>query len=149
MYAEAYAAMSAACPTLKFMFASYFGRYDSNLEFVLPLPIHGIHLDLCRAPEEFDTMLAKIGSKMILEVGVVNGRNIWKNNLAASVEMVKKAVAALGADRVIVSPSCSLLHSPHTLATEKKMDADIKSWMSFAVEKLTEVVTIAKVLSTD
>lgn len=148
MYQTAYKALSEAAPGLKFLFASYFGRYDSNLEFVLPLPIDAVHVDLCRAPEELETVLSKIaGSKLIVSVGVVNGRNIWKNNLAESVKLVKKAVDALGAERVIVAPSCSLLHSPHTLATEQKMDANIKSWMSFAVEKLAEVVTISRAVT--
>jgi 5-methyltetrahydropteroyltriglutamate--homocysteine methyltransferase len=147
MYATAYAALAAAAPSLKFLFASYFGRYDTNLDFVLPLPIHAIHVDVVRAPEEFETVLNKLNDKMILSVGVVNGRNIWKANLGEAITLVKKAVAKLGADRVIVAPSCSLLHSPHTLATEKKMDVNIKSWMSFAVEKLAEVANIAKAIS--
>ena len=84
---------------------------------------------------------------LTVSVGVVNGRNVWKANLAAAIETVKKAVAALGADRVVVAPSCSLLHTPHSLASEKKMDANIKSWMSFSTEKLVEISTIVKAIS--
>ena len=144
LYQKAYATISSSVPGLKVLLASYFGRYDANLDFVIDLPIQALHVDLVRAPEELDVVLARLPKNLLLSVGVVNGRNIWKNNLAASVETVKKAVAALGSDRVIVAPSCSLLHSPHTLATEVKMNPTIKSWMAFAVEKLNEIFVISK-----
>ncbi|KAI8904076.1 cobalamin-independent synthase [Gorgonomyces haynaldii] len=146
LYTQAYTYLAQAAPSLKFLIASYFGRYESNIDFILDLPVYAIHLDLSRAPEELDTVLAKVPAGLTLSLGVVNGRNVWKNNLAASIATVKKAVAVLGQDRVIVAPSCSLLHSPHTLATEAKMDPTIKNWMSFAVEKVHEIVTISKAI---
>ena len=148
LYQKAYKALSAAAPSVKFFFASYFGRYGSNLDFVVDLPIHAIHVDTVRAPGELEVVLKRVaGTKLSVSVGVVNGRNVWKANLAACIETVKKAVAVLGADRVIVAPSCSLLHSPHSLESEKKMDVNIKSWMSFAVQKLAEIVTITKAIN--
>jgi 5-methyltetrahydropteroyltriglutamate--homocysteine methyltransferase len=113
LYEKAYKALAAASPSVKFFFASYFGRYGSNLDFVADLPIHAIHVDTVRAPAELEVVLKRVAaSKLSVSVGVVNGRNVWKANLAACIETVKKAVAVLGADRVIVAPSCSLLHSP-------------------------------------
>lgn len=144
LFAHAYKALSAACPLLKFLFASYFGRYDSNIDFVLDLPVHAVHVDAVRGAAEVDSIVARLPATMKLSLGLVNGRNVWKNHLAESVAVAKKACATLGAARVIIAPSCSLLHSPHTLATEVKMNPVIKNWMSFAVEKLDEIVTIAK-----
>jgi len=148
LYEKAYATLSKAVPSVKFLLASYFGRYGSNFDFVVDLPIHAVHVDTVRAPAELDIILKRVQSKKLaVSVGVVNGRNVWKANLASCIETVKKAVAALGADRVIVAPSCSLLHTPHSLASEKKMDANIKSWMSFAAEKLVELDTITKAVN--
>jgi len=147
-YEKAYAALSKAAPSLKFTIASYFDRYGSNLDFIVDLPIHAIHVDCVRAPAALDVVLKRVQNKSLtVSVGVVNGRNVWKANLAAAIETVKKAVTALGADRVVVAPSCSLLHTPHSLASEKKMDANIKSWMSFATEKLVEISTIVKAIT--
>ena len=148
LYEKAYATLSKAVPSVKFLLASYFGRYGSNFDFVVDLPIHAVHVDTVRAPAELDIILKRVQSKKLaVSVGVVSGRNVWKANLASCIETVKKAVAALGADRVIVAPSCSLLHTPHSLASEKKMDANIKSWMSFAAEKLVELDTITKAVN--
>ncbi|KAJ3273267.1 methionine-synthesizing 5- methyltetrahydropteroyltriglutamate--homocysteine methyltransferase [Terramyces sp. JEL0728] len=147
-FAKAYAALTAAAPQLKFFLASYFGRYSSNLDFVADLPIHAIHIDAVRAPADVDAVVSRVQGKTLkVSVGVVNGRNIWKNNLAQSIATVKKVIAAVGADRVIVAPSCSLLHTPHSLASEKKMDAQIKNWMAFSVEKLHEIATIVKAIT--
>lgn len=147
LFSKAYTALSKTA-SAKFLLASYFGRYGSNFDFVADLPISAVHVDCVRAPMELETIVNKIkGSKMSVSVGVVNGRNVWKANLAQCIETVKMAIAVLGNDRVMVSPSCSLLHTPHTLATEVKMDKNIKSWMSFSVEKLHEVVTIAKAIN--
>ncbi|KAJ3314664.1 methionine-synthesizing 5- methyltetrahydropteroyltriglutamate--homocysteine methyltransferase [Boothiomyces sp. JEL0838] len=147
-FAKAYTTITAAAPQLKFFLASYFGRYSSNLDFVADLPIHAIHIDAVRAPGDVDVVVSRVQGKTLkVSVGVVNGRNIWKNNLAQSIETVKKVIAAVGSDRVIVAPSCSLLHTPHSLASEKKMDAQIKNWMAFSVEKLHEIVTIVKAIT--
>ncbi|KAH6576045.1 hypothetical protein BASA50_005632 [Batrachochytrium salamandrivorans] len=145
VYTKAYTAIRAACPKLNIMVASYFGTIGSNIDFVADLPINTIHVDLVRAPADLDLVLARIaGTTKSISVGVVNGRNIWKNDLAQSVVTVQKAVAAVGAARVLVAPSCSMLHSPHSLESEQKMDPTIKNWMSFAVQKLHEVQVIVK-----
>ncbi|KAJ1339552.1 hypothetical protein BSLG_005799 [Batrachochytrium salamandrivorans] len=101
-YTKTYAAIRAACPKLNIMVASYFGTIGSNLDLIADLPIDTIHVDLVRAPEDLDLVLARIaGSTKSVSVGVVNGRNIWMNDLAKSIATVKKAVAAVGAARVL------------------------------------------------
>ena len=93
--------------------------------------------------------MSQVKPSQVVSLGLVNGRNIWINNLAKSVETVQQAVALLGSDRVFVAPSCSMLHSPHSLEAEVKMDSTLKAWMAFAVQKLDELVTIAKAVSND
>ncbi|KAK5961189.1 5-methyltetrahydropteroyltriglutamate-homocysteine S-methyltransferase PWA37_001719 [Arxiozyma heterogenica] len=126
---------------------SYFGTVVPNLEAIKGLPVGGYHFDFVRAPEQFEQAASIIGDNQTLSVGIVDGRNIWKNNFAKSSEFVNKAIAKLGQDRVVVATSSSLLHTPVDLENEKNLDAELKNYFSFATQKLTEVVTIAKNVS--
>ncbi|KIJ56602.1 hypothetical protein M422DRAFT_22757 [Sphaerobolus stellatus SS14] len=145
-YATAYAALSKVAP--KILLTTYFGRLENNLDFAVKLPVAGIHIDLAREPAQFDQVLAAVKpTNLVLSLGLVNGRNIWKTDLSAAIAIANKAVEALGADRVIVATSSSLLHTPVTLASENKLTPEQKDWFSFALEKAGEVATIAAVVS--
>lgn len=147
-YESTFAALAKAAPGLKITLATYFGRLDKNVEFVAKLPIHALHIDVDRAPEQLDSVIAAIkDTKIVLSLGVVSGRNIWKNDFAASLKLADKVVKALGAERLVVATSSSLLHTPITIASEKKLSADVLDWFSFATEKCFEVATIAKAVS--
>lgn len=139
---SAYPSLVQACPAVKILIATYFDRLDSNIDYVLPLPVHGIQLDLVRAPGQLDVILPKVPSHMVVSLGLINGRNIWKTDLAAAIQVVEKVVDHLGSNRVFVAPSCSLLHSPVTLENEAKIDPEIMNWLAFAKEKIKEIVTI-------
>jgi 5-methyltetrahydropteroyltriglutamate--homocysteine methyltransferase len=130
----------------KLVFTTYFGDIVHNLE-ALPKDIYAVHVDLVRNPEQLEQVLGALGDKTILSAGVVDGRNIWKTNLQRAIETVETAVQKLGKDRVIVATSSSLLHTPHTLASEKKLDPEIADWFSFASEKVVEVAIIAKAVT--
>lgn len=130
----------------KLVFTTYFGDIVHNID-LLPKDIYAVHVDLVRNPEQLDTVLGALGDKTILSAGVVDGRNIWKTNLKRAIETVEKAVQKLGKDRVIAATSSSLLHTPHTLANEKKLDAEIADWFSFACEKAGEIAIIAKAVT--
>ncbi|KAI0307283.1 cobalamin-independent methionine synthase [Multifurca ochricompacta] len=145
-YTTAYTELSPVAP--KILLTTYFGRLDSNLNFVAKLPIAGLHIDLDRAPGQLDEVIAAVKSTSIaLSLGLVSGRNIWKINFQAAIKLGQKAVDALGQDRVIVATSSSLLHIPVTLKSEKKLTPEQKDWFSFALEKAEEVSVLAKVLS--
>ena len=116
----------------KLMLATYFGALEDNLDVALSLPTDGIHIDLVRAPEQLDDVIAKIDDSKWLSVGVVDGRNIWKNNIKESAKIVERAANALAPNRVMVAPSCSLLHSPIDLDDETKLDDEFKNWLAFA-----------------
>ncbi|PCH39662.1 UROD/MetE-like protein [Wolfiporia cocos MD-104 SS10] len=126
-YASAYAALAPVSP--KIALTTYYGRLDSNVTFVAKLPVAGLHIDL----DPFS-------------LGIVSGRNIWKADLQAGLALGQKAIAALGAERVVVATSF-LLHTPVTLATENKLTAEQKDWFSFALEKATEVSVLASAIS--
>ncbi|MBO1765194.1 hypothetical protein JQN64_28920, partial [Escherichia coli] len=106
-----------------------------------------IHIDLVRNPEQLETVISKLGSNQVLSAGVVDGRNIWKTNFKNAIELVETAVQKLGKDRVLVATSSSLLHTPHSLDSEKKLPEEVKDWFSFAVQKVSEVVVIAKAVN--
>lgn len=145
-YATAYAELVPVAP--KIILTTYFARLDSNVNFIAKLPVAGLHIDLTRAPEQLDAVLAAIKStQIILSLGVVSGRNIWKSDFTAVIKQGQKAIDTLGRDRVIIATSSSLLHTPVTLANEKQLTAQQKDWFSFALEKAEEVATIAAVLS--
>lgn len=145
-FISAYNALSKVAP--KILLTTYFARLDSNLNYIAKLPVAGLHVDLDRAPGQIDEVLAAIKpTNIVISLGLVSGRNIWKNDFAASIKIGQKAVDALGADRVIVATSSSLLHTPVTLSAETNLTPQQRDWFSFALEKASEVATIAAVLS--
>lgn len=130
------------------VFATYFGDIIHNLDVVTAIQnLYAIHIDLVRNPEQLESVINALGPKQILSLGVVDGRNIWKTNFKRAIETVENAIQKLGKDRVIVASSSSLLHTPHTLESEKNLDAEVRDWFSFAVEKATELVIIAKAVT--
>ena len=82
----------------------------------------------------------------MLSVGAINGRNIWKTDLNAALDWLEPLHASLG-DRLWIAPSCSLLHVPVDLNSEQKLDAEIKSWLAFALQKLDELTVLAGALN--
>ena len=129
------------------MLTTYFDELGDNLELATSLPVEGLHIDLVRAPWQLDEVIEKLGNDKYLSLGLVDGRNIWKNNFSQSLEIAKKAVAALGKDRIIIAPSSSLLHSPIDLDEENELDGELKNWLSFAKQKLDEVAIISRILN--
>ncbi|CAH2354880.1 5-methyltetrahydropteroyltriglutamate--homocysteine methyltransferase [[Candida] railenensis] len=133
---------NAALPEL--VLTTYFGDVRPNLSAIKDLSVAGYHFDFVRVPEQFEEVVEILNEKQTLSVGIVDGRNIWKTNYSKAAAFVEKAIAKLGKDRVVVSTSSSLLHTPVDLANEKKLDATIKDWFSFATQKLDEVVVLTK-----
>ncbi|RWS10232.1 5-methyltetrahydropteroyltriglutamate--homocysteine S-methyltransferase-like protein [Dinothrombium tinctorium] len=142
----AYKTFAQQCPKLKIMLTTYFGALDDNLAIAARLPIAALHIDLVRSPNQLDDVLDVIPSNVILSLGVVDGRNIWKNDYKKSLDLIERAVAKLGKGRVMVAPSCSLLHSPHDLDFETDLQAEIKNWMAFSKQKLNELKELRDIL---
>ncbi|KAI0650753.1 cobalamin-independent methionine synthase [Trametes meyenii] len=145
-FIQAYTELAPVSP--KLVVATYYGRLDSNLSYAAKLPVAGLHIDLDRAPSQLDEVLAAVKpTNLILSLGVVSGRNIWKTDFQAALKLGQKAVETLGKDRVIIASSSSLLHTPVSLAAEKKLTAEQKDWFAFALEKASEISVIAAALS--
>ncbi|RWS26364.1 5-methyltetrahydropteroyltriglutamate--homocysteine S-methyltransferase-like protein [Leptotrombidium deliense] len=143
----AYTALFKACPKLKFIITTYFEELDDNLSVALKLPVTALHVDLVRAPQQLDKVLNDLPSHMSLSLGVIDGRNIWKNDYKKSLHLIEKAIAKIGKERVMIAPSCSLLHTPFDLDFEIELKSEIKNWMAFSKQKLTEMNELREILN--
>ncbi|WP_426483165.1 5-methyltetrahydropteroyltriglutamate--homocysteine S-methyltransferase [Chryseobacterium sp. R2ACT005] len=134
-------------PKLKFIIATYFEGLKDNGSLAVSLPVNTLHIDLVRSPEQLDDILNVIPESLGLSLGVVDGRNIWKNDYEKSLSFIQKAVEKLGSERVLIAPSSSLLHSPCDLDFETTLNPEIKNWLAFAKQKVAEVVTLKELAS--
>src|SRR5438128_10000751 len=115
---------------LPLLVATYFGGLRDNLPTALSLSVAALHLDCVRQPEELDTVLKQLPPGTSLSLGVVDGRNIWRTNLDRAFSLVRLAVEQLGQDRVMVGPSCSLLHDPEDLTLANHLDPGLNASLS-------------------
>ncbi|HBO4735712.1 TPA: 5-methyltetrahydropteroyltriglutamate--homocysteine S-methyltransferase [Pseudomonas aeruginosa] len=128
---------------LKKLVATYFGGLEDNLGLAAGLPVDGLHIDLVRAPEQYPSILDRLPAYKVVSLGLVNGRNVWRCDLEKALDIVRHAQERLG-ERLWLAPSCSLLHSPVDLEREDQLDAELKSWLAFAVQKCAEVAVLAR-----
>ncbi|MVZ67272.1 5-methyltetrahydropteroyltriglutamate--homocysteine S-methyltransferase [Sphingobacterium sp. DK4209] len=146
LYGKVFEKLAAAAKGVKLIVATYFEALRDNEDTAVSLPVHALHLDLVRGEKQLDTILSKIPASLTLSLGIVEGRNIWKNDYENSLLKIKQAVDALGKDRVWVAPSSSLLHVPFDLdneQNEESLPAEVKNWLAFAKQKLAEVKDLA------
>jgi len=131
---------------LKKLIATYFSGLEDNLGLAVSLPVEGLHIDLVRAPDQLAAVLDRLPTYKVLSLGVVNGRNVWRCDLEKALEQLNQAKARFG-DNLWVAGSSSLLHSPVNLDREDKLDAELKSWLAFAVQKCAEIAVLSAALN--
>jgi 5-methyltetrahydropteroyltriglutamate--homocysteine methyltransferase len=148
-YTHAYEVLRAGAPSLKLLVATYFGGLGDNLSLATSLRVDGLHIDLVRAPDQLGAILRALPKDRVLSAGLVNGRNIWRADLDAAYESIREIIAARGRDNLWIAPSCSLLHVPVDLSHETHVDPEVKEWLAFGAEKLSEVVALAGAAETD
>ena len=146
-YLSVYSEIRNRFPKLKFIVATYFDGLKDNASLAVSLPVNSLHIDLVRNPEQLDDILNRIPENLSLSLGVIDGRNIWKNDFEKSLSFIRKAVDKLGSERILIAPSCSLLHSPCDLDFETNLNPEIKNWLAFAKQKVEEVVTLKELVS--
>ncbi|WP_438456171.1 5-methyltetrahydropteroyltriglutamate--homocysteine S-methyltransferase [Vreelandella venusta] len=142
-YERAYHRLQSA--PLKLLVASYFGALGDNLSLATRLPVAGLHIDAVRAPGQVESVIDRLGPHQVLSIGLVDGRNIWRADLAALRERLLPLKVRLG-QRLWLAPSCSLLHVPVDLSQETELDSELASWLAFARQKLDEVVTLTRLI---
>jgi 5-methyltetrahydropteroyltriglutamate--homocysteine methyltransferase len=143
-FATAYDALKTG--KLKLLLATYFGQLQDNLALTLALPVQGLHIDAINARAEVDRIVKQLPADKVLSLGVINGRNIWKTDLHATLEWLEPIHRALQ-NRLWIAPSCSLLHVPVDLNNEQKLDREIYAWLAYALQKLDELKVLANALN--
>ncbi|XP_021715208.1 5-methyltetrahydropteroyltriglutamate--homocysteine methyltransferase [Chenopodium quinoa] len=148
-FTEAYAELESTLSGLNVVVETYFADLtpEAYKTLVSLKGVTGFGFDLVRGTNTLDLIKAGFPSGKYLFAGVVDGRNIWANDLAASLALLQGLESIVGKDKLVVSTSCSLLHTAVDLVNETKLDDEIKSWLAFAAQKVVEVNALAKALS--
>jgi len=131
---------------VKLLLATYFGQLADNQYLAANLPVAGLHVDAINARHEILPLIGMLPSHKVLSIGVVNGRNIWKTDLTATLDWLEPLAQRLG-ERLWIAPSCSLLHVPVDLDSEHQLDDEIQSWLAFAKQKLEELHILSVALN--
>jgi 5-methyltetrahydropteroyltriglutamate--homocysteine methyltransferase len=123
--------------------ATYFDHAGEALRALRDLPVEGVGLDFTRDGARNVELLREAGGLggKVLFAGLVDGRNVWANDLRRSLDLLEDLRPR--ADDLVVSTSCSLQHVPIDLEGEPALDGELRSWMSFAVQKLGELASLA------
>ncbi|TET87170.1 MAG: 5-methyltetrahydropteroyltriglutamate--homocysteine S-methyltransferase [Sulfurovum sp.] len=139
-----YDTLAKVSDNIKIVVTSYFEHSNEATKVLVHTPIWAIGLDFLYGEKNFESLelIEKSGKKLV--AGVVDGRNIWKNDLKQTAGFLEKIASKIDKEHIIISSSCSLLHSPFTLRYEEKMDEEIQNWLSYAVEKLSEISLLSK-----
>lgn len=143
-FETAYHTLKANRPQL--LLTTYFGTLQDNLQLACNLPVAGLHVDAVRGRDEINRVVDWLPSHKILSIGAIDGRNIWKTDLTATLDWLEPIAAKLG-DRLWLAPSCSLLHVPVDLASETALDQEIRQWLAFACQKLDELQLLGQALN--
>jgi 5-methyltetrahydropteroyltriglutamate--homocysteine methyltransferase len=149
LFSGVYDSLAARVSGIKILLTTYFSELGENLDLALRLPVAGLHLDLVRAPGQLSRALERAPVGLLLSLGVVDGRNVWRTDLGRALEMVRRAVDRLGPERIQIAPSCSLMHVPIDLDEERQLDPDVRPWLAFARQKLEEINVLARATAED
>jgi 5-methyltetrahydropteroyltriglutamate--homocysteine methyltransferase len=141
----AYDRLGKVAENVKIVVATYFDQSTEATKVLVNTPISALALDFVYGKKNMESLELIANSDKKLLVGIVDGRNIWLNNIDKSVETLQEISKVIPKDRLRVGTSSSLLHTPYSLKYEEKMDSEIKSWLAYAVEKLDEVNLINKI----
>ncbi len=140
---DAYRRLGAAPDRPAICVSTYFDHARDALPTLMDTPIEGIGLDFCAGPANLRLIeeIGGLGDK-VLFAGIVDGHSVWANRLESSLEILERAASLVSS--VVVSSSCSLQHVPISLEAETNLDHQVRRWLAFAHEKLTEVVVLAR-----
>ncbi len=142
-------ALREAAGTAELTLATYFGSLGPATELALSLDVDVVHVDLVAGAHQLEEVVRALPGGRSLSLGIVDGRNVWRTDLAALLRRLEPVVDRLGPERLRLAPSCSLLHLPVDLGLEAGLDAELASWLAFGVQRLDEVATVARALAGD
>ena len=139
-----YDTLAAVSKNINIIVTTYFEHSNEATKVLVHTPVWGLGLDFLYGKKNLESLelIRKSGKKLI--AGVVDGRNIWKNDIQTSALLLTDIAKVCKKENIIVSSSCSLLHTPFTLKYEEKLDIENKNWLSYTVEKLSEIMLLSK-----
>lgn len=140
-YQPAYQALQGQ---VKLLLTTYFDSIGHNLDTIRALPVQGLHVDVVAGQDDIAELNAKLPQEWLLSLGVINGRNVWRADLSHWFERLQPLV---NSRPLWLGSSCSLLHSPIDLSEETRLDAEVKSWFAFALQKCTELALLTQALN--
>ncbi|WP_341655539.1 5-methyltetrahydropteroyltriglutamate--homocysteine S-methyltransferase [Blattabacterium cuenoti] len=148
VFKYAYGEISKFCYGINIILTSYFDGMSENISLFQEISVQSLHIDLVEDSSQLEKLLSFFSkeSKTILSLGLINGRNIWKNNYANSIQKIEKSIKFIGEDRIMIAPNCSLLHVPIDIEYENSIHIDIKNRMSFARQKIYELNDLEKII---
>ncbi len=126
------------------LLTTYFDSIGQNLEVIKALPVQGLHVDLVHGKDDIQQLNQQLPADWLLSVGVINGRNVWRADLSKWFARLQPLVDQR--KQLWIGSSCSLLHSPIDLSVETRLDDEVKSWFSFALQKCGELSLLATAL---
>ncbi|KAM5550381.1 hypothetical protein ABKV19_027515 [Rosa sericea] len=148
-FTEAYSQLESTLSGLKVLIETYFADVPAEAYKTLT-SLKGVTaygFDLVRGSKTLELIKSDFPKGKCLFAGLVDGRNIWANDLSASLSTLQALEGIVGKDHLVVSTSCSCLHTAVDLVNETKLDNEIKSWLAFAAQKILEVNALAKALA--
>ncbi len=143
----AYEKLANVSKNIKIVVTTYFEHSNEATKVLVNTPIYALGLDFLYGDENKESLDLIAQSGKVLVAGVIDGRNIWKNDIEATVNLLEEIAIVVDKEKIMVSSSCSLLHTPFTLKYEEKMEAEIKNWLSYGVEKLDEIALASKIFT--
>ncbi|QTM69080.1 5-methyltetrahydropteroyltriglutamate--homocysteine S-methyltransferase [Buchnera aphidicola (Hormaphis cornu)] len=130
---------------LNILLTTFFGSIEHNIEHVVKIPVHGLHIDHVSGNYNLEQLNKKIPQEWLLSVGIINGRNIWKSNLVNQYNELLKIVNIR--PQISIGTSCSLLHCPIDITLENNLDIEVKGWFSFALQKCRELYLLKEAIN--
>ncbi|EOG8302310.1 5-methyltetrahydropteroyltriglutamate--homocysteine S-methyltransferase [Yersinia enterocolitica] len=140
-YQPAYQALQGQ---VKLLLTTYFDSIGHNLDIIRALPVQGLHVDVVAGQDDIAELNAILPQEWLLSLGVINGRNVWRADLSHWFERLQPLV---NSRPLWLGSSCSLLHSPIDLSEETRLDAEVKSWFAFALQKCAELALLTQALN--
>ena len=146
LFTNLYTELFTNIKSLKVVLQSYFGDIRDIYEEVCKLDFYGIGIDFIEGKQSL-ALIKENGfpKEKVLFAGIVNGKNIWRNDYSKTIKLVKEIEKY--ADKIVLNTSCSLLHVPYTLDNETNLEEDKKKHFAFAEEKLGELEELSKILT--
>ena len=129
---------------VKLLLTTYFEGISHNLDIIRALPVQGLHVDAVHGNDDLSVLHNTLPQEWVLSIGAINGRNVWRADVGQWFERIQPLVSQR---QIWIGSSCSLLHSPIDLNVETRLDAEVKSWFAFALQKCAELALLTKAVN--